>query len=177
MGRRIEAQSQWRVDNEASREWRALLERAGILTFQAANLELDEARGFSICFKPLPVVVANIVVANIKDAYRGRIFTLLHEATHIAPNEGGICDLDDNQRRNANAQIEAFCNRVAGAILFPKHDPLATNEVRNHRAADRAWSDSEIQFNDAEIWRQQGSPAGPIAGMGAHERKVLLQET
>jgi hypothetical protein len=69
LGVRTETQSQWRVDNEAFREWRALLERAGILTFQAANLELDEARGFSISLKPLPVVVA-----NIKDAYRGRIF-------------------------------------------------------------------------------------------------------
>lgn len=140
LGARTEVQSQWRVDNEAFREWRALLERAGILTFQAANLELDEARGFSISLKPLPVVVA-----NIKDAYRGRIFTLLHEATHIALNEGGICDLDDNQRRNASARIEAFCNRTAGAILFPKQDLLATSEVRNHRPADMGWSDNEIQ--------------------------------
>jgi Zn-dependent peptidase ImmA (M78 family)/transcriptional regulator with XRE-family HTH domain len=140
LGARMDVQSQWRVDNEAFREWRALLERGGILTFQAADIELEEARGFSISLKPLPVVVT-----NIKDAYRGRIFTLLHEVTHIALNEGGICDLDDNQRRNANAQIEAFCNRVAGAILFPKQDLLATSEVRNHRAADMAWSDSEIQ--------------------------------
>jgi|SRR5579862_109361 len=140
LGARTDAQSQWRVDNEAFREWRALLERAGILTFQAASLELEEARGFSISLKPLPVVVA-----NIKDAYRGRIFTLLHEVAHIALNDGGICDLDDNQRRNANAQIEAFCNRVAGAVLFPKNDLLATSEVRNHRAIDMAWSDSEIQ--------------------------------
>lgn len=143
LGAHTEVQSQWRVDNEAFREWRTLLERAGILTFQAANLELDEARGFSISLKPLPVVVA-----NIKDAYRGRIFTLLHEVTHIALNEGGICDLDDNddnQRRNANAQIEAFCNRVAGAILFPRDDLFATAEFRNHRATDMGWTDGEIQ--------------------------------
>jgi Zn-dependent peptidase ImmA (M78 family)/transcriptional regulator with XRE-family HTH domain len=140
LGVRTKVQSQWRVDNEAFREWRSLLEHAGILTFQATNLELDEARGFSISLKPLPVVVA-----NIKDAYRGRIFTLLHEVTHLALNEGGICDLDDSQRRNASAQIETFCNRVAGAILFPKQDLLAATEVRNHRPADMSWSDSEIQ--------------------------------
>jgi Zn-dependent peptidase ImmA (M78 family)/DNA-binding XRE family transcriptional regulator len=140
LGVRLEQQSQWRVDNEAFREWRALLEKAGIITFQASGLELDEARGFSISLKPLPVVVA-----NIKDAYRGRIFTLLHELTHIALSESGICDLDDNRRRNASATIEAFCNRVAGAILFPKQDLLATVELRNHRAADMTWSDAEIQ--------------------------------
>jgi Zn-dependent peptidase ImmA (M78 family)/DNA-binding XRE family transcriptional regulator len=141
LGVRTEVQSRWRVDNEAFREWRALLENSGILTFQATSIELDEARGFSISLKPMPVVVA-----NIKDAYRGRIFTLLHEVTHLALNEGGICDLDDNQRRNASAQIEAFCNRVAGAILFPKQDLLSTSEVRNHRTSDMNWTDSEIQL-------------------------------
>jgi Zn-dependent peptidase ImmA (M78 family)/DNA-binding XRE family transcriptional regulator len=140
LGVRTEIQTQWRVDNEAFREWRGLLEQAGILTFQATDLELDEARGFSISLKPLPAVVV-----NIKDAYRGRIFTMLHEVTHLALNEGGICDLDDNQRRNASAQIEAYCNRVAGAILFPKNDLLSTHEVRNHRSGEMSWSDDEIQ--------------------------------
>ncbi len=140
LGVRTEMQSRWRADYEAFREWRALLEHAGILTFQATDLELDEARGFSISLKPLPAVVV-----NIKDAYRGRIFTLLHEITHIALNEGGICDLDDNQRRNASAKIEAYCNRVAGAVLFPKNDLLATSEVRNHRSTDMTWSDGEIE--------------------------------
>jgi Zn-dependent peptidase ImmA (M78 family)/DNA-binding XRE family transcriptional regulator len=137
---RTDMQSKWRVDNEAFREWRALLERVGILTFQATKLELEEARGFSISLRPLPVVVV-----NIKDAYRGRIFTLLHEATHIALNDGGICDLDDNARRNASARIESYCNRVAGAILFPRDELLNTTEVRSHRTSDMTWSDSEIQ--------------------------------
>lgn len=136
---RIDVQSRWRVDNEAFREWRALLERVGILTFQATRLELEEARGFSISLRPLPAVVV-----NIKDAYRGRIFTLLHEVTHIALNEGGICDLDDNQRRNVSARIESYCNRVAGAILFPRDELLNATEVRSHRSSDVAWSDTEI---------------------------------
>jgi IrrE N-terminal-like domain len=119
LGVRTEAQALWRIDNEAFREWRGLLERVGILTFQATGVELEEARGFSISLKPLPAVVV-----NIKDAPRGRIFTMLHEVTHLALNDGGICDLDDNQRRNASARIEAYCNRVAGAVLFPKNDLL-----------------------------------------------------
>jgi Zn-dependent peptidase ImmA (M78 family) len=140
LGVRAEQQSQWHVDNEAFREWRDLLEKAGVITFQASGLELDDARGFSISLRPLPVVVA-----NIKDAYRGRIFTLLHELTHIALNESGICDLDDSRSRNASATIEAFCNRVAGAILFPRQELLSTPEVRSHRPSDMAWSDAEIQ--------------------------------
>ena len=140
LGVRTETQALWRIDNEAFREWRGLLERVGILTFQATGVELEEARGFSISLKPLPAVVV-----NIKDAPRGRIFTMLHEVTHLALNEGGICDLDDNQRRNASARIEAYCNRVAGAVLFPKNDLLATNEIRSHHSGDMSWSDAEIQ--------------------------------
>src|SRR5579863_4940386 len=140
LGVRTEVQSRWRVDNEAFREWRALLENSGILTFQATSIELDEARGFSISHKPMPVVVV-----NIKDAYRGRIFTLLHEVTHLALNDGGICDLDDNERRNVSARVESYCNRVAGAILFPRNELLGTTEVRGHRSSDMTWTDSEIQ--------------------------------
>lgn len=139
LGVQTEWQGQWRIDNEAFREWRALLERAGILTFQATDLGLDEARGFSISLKPLPAVTV-----NIKDAYRGRIFTLLHEVAHIALNDGGICNLDDDQRHNASAQVESLCNRIAGAVLFPKDDLLKTSEVVNHRAGDPNWSDADI---------------------------------
>jgi len=139
LGVQTDWQSQWRIDNEAFREWRALLERVGILTFQATDLGLDEARGFSISLRPLPAVTV-----NIKDAYRGRIFTLLHEVAHIALNDGGICNLDDDQRHNASAHIESFCNRIAGAVLFPKDDLLRTSEVVNHRAGDPNWSDADI---------------------------------
>jgi Zn-dependent peptidase ImmA (M78 family)/transcriptional regulator with XRE-family HTH domain len=136
----IEAQSSWRSDNEAFKQWRYLLEKAGILTQQATNLELKEARGFSISMQVLPVVVV-----NIKDSPRGRIFTLLHEAAHLMLHEGGICDLHD-------ADLEAFCNRVAGATLFPKDALLATPVVRRHRRDDPAWSDTELQ----EISRRFG---------------------
>jgi Zn-dependent peptidase ImmA (M78 family) len=133
-------QSSWRTENEAFKQWRLLLEQAGILTLQATDLQLKEARGFSISMKPLPVVVV-----NIKDAPRGRIFTLLHEATHVMLNKGGICDLHD-------ADAEAFCNRVAGAALFPKEALLDTVVVRRHKKADPVWTDFELQ----EISRQFG---------------------
>src|ERR1019366_468873 len=71
LGVSVAAQSSWRGDHEAFKQWRLLLERAGILTLQATDIQLKEARGFSISLKPLPVVVV-----NIKDAPRGRIFTL-----------------------------------------------------------------------------------------------------
>jgi Zn-dependent peptidase ImmA (M78 family) len=140
LGVSVAAQSSWRGDHEAFKQWRLLLERAGILTLQATDLQLKEARGFSISLRPLPVVVV-----NIKDAPRGRIFTLLHETTHVMLNEGGICDLHD-------ADGEAFCNRIAGAALFPKDDLLNTETVRKHKNGDPVWTDLELQ----EISRRFG---------------------
>jgi Zn-dependent peptidase ImmA (M78 family) len=129
----VEEQGGWRQDNEAFRGWRNKVERAGVLALQATTLKLDEARGFSISMNPLPVVVV-----NIKDAPRGRIFTLLHELTHIMLKEGGICDFHDGD-------IEAYCNRVAGAALFPRDSLLQSPTVRNHPKNDPRWSDIELR--------------------------------
>lgn len=134
----LEKQSAWRTDYEAFREWRLLVENIGILTFQANDVEVAEARGFSIAERPLPVAVA-----NIKDAPRGRIFTLLHEVVHILLASGGICDLHETGTDEAS-RVEAFCNRVAGAILFPRDALLATETVRSHRKSDIEWTDGEL---------------------------------
>jgi Zn-dependent peptidase ImmA (M78 family)/transcriptional regulator with XRE-family HTH domain len=140
LGLSVSAQSSWKIDHEAFRQWRLLLERAGILTLQATDIQLREARGFSISLKPLPVVVV-----NIKDAPRGRIFTLLHETAHVMLNEGGVCDLHD-------ADVEAFCNRVAGAVLFPNDELLNSSTVQKHRKGEPVWTDIELR----EISRQFG---------------------
>lgn len=133
-------QESWRLDYVAFKQWRMLFERAGILTLQATGIQLDEARGFSVSLNPLPVVVV-----NIKDAPRGRIFTLLHEVTHVMLNEGGVCDLHDDD-------VEAFCNRVAGAALFPRDALLRSPIIRQHRKGDSSWTDYELQ----ELSRQFG---------------------
>ncbi len=140
IGARLSEQSTWRTETEAFKHWRSMLERAGMLTLQATHIQLSEARGFSISLKPLPVIVA-----NIKDALRGRIFTFLHEATHIMLNDGGICDLHD-------ADAEVFCNRVAGAVLFPREPLLNSLIVRQHKKGDVVWTDFELQ----ELSRQFG---------------------
>lgn len=136
----VEEQGSWRQDNEAFRGWRNKVERSGVLALQATTLPIEEARGFSISMSPLPVVVV-----NIKDAPRGRIFTLLHELTHIMLKEGGICDFHDDD-------LEAYCNRVAGAALFPREPLLQSPIVRNHPKNDPVWSDIELR----DISRQFG---------------------
>lgn len=146
LGVSLERQSTWRTDYEAFKQWRQLIEYAGILTFQSNNVETAEARGFSISERPLPVAVA-----NIKDAPRGRIFTLLHEVAHILLNNAGICDLHESQE-NESSRIEAFCNHAAGAVLFPKEALVTTEIVLRHRKGNPAWTDQEL----AELSRRFG---------------------
>jgi hypothetical protein len=85
-----EQQRNWQEQYEAFRQWRTRLESAGTLAFQATDVEIAEARGFSIAERPLPAVVV-----NIKDSVYGRIFTPIHEFTHVLLNRGGVCDVDE----------------------------------------------------------------------------------
>ncbi|HEY6184946.1 MAG TPA: XRE family transcriptional regulator [Terriglobales bacterium] len=134
----LQAQTTWRTDYEAFKQWRLLIERAGILTFQANDVETTEARGFSVADRPLPVAIA-----NIKDAPRGRIFTLLHELVHILLRESGICDLHESDE-DEHSRVEAYCNRVAGAALFPQDALTRMQTVVKHKKGQTAWTDDEL---------------------------------
>lgn len=108
--------------------WREAIEQSGILVFQAITLDVEEMRGCSIVKSPLP-----IIMVNRKDAYTGRVFTLLHELVHVLLRTSGLCDLDDsNEIPIHDREIEAYCNRVASATLVPKDDlikhPIVTSK-------------------------------------------------
>jgi len=126
----------WRNAYDAFNRWRGALEESSVLVFQAEDVEVSEMRGFSLSERLFPAVVV-----NIKDAVVGRIFTMLHEATHLTLREGGLCDLLEESSR-AQERIEAFCNHVAGATLMPRAWVLEEDVVRQHRGAQ--WADEEI---------------------------------
>ena len=107
-----------------------------MLAFQAEDVEVSEIRGFSLSERLFPVVVV-----TIKDAVVGRIFTMLHEATHLMLREGGLCDLIEETSR-AQERIEAFCNHVAGATLMPRAWVLEADVVLQHKGTQ--WADEEI---------------------------------
>lgn len=134
-------QLQWKPGYDAFNHWRAALGRVGVLVFQAADTEVAEARGFSIYAEQFPAVVV-----NIKDSVSGRIFTMLHELSHLALHEGGLCDLSEEGRLFANeSQIEVFCNRVAGATIVPRRQLLEESVVVS-KSHDAQWEDDEIRF-------------------------------
>jgi Zn-dependent peptidase ImmA (M78 family)/DNA-binding XRE family transcriptional regulator len=94
------------------------LGRRGVLVFQMTDVAVDEARAFSVSAEVLPVIVV-----NAKDAWVARLFSLIHEATHLALGSEGICTLDDSGsvgRAAADVRLEAFCNSVAASFLMPR---------------------------------------------------------
>lgn len=107
----------------AFNRWRETLESHGVLVFQARQVELKEMRGFALADRPLPVVVA-----NLKDPYPARSFTLLHELAHVLLGESALClppSVLEETDSTLTGRVEAFCNRLAGAVLVPSDELLS----------------------------------------------------
>jgi Zn-dependent peptidase ImmA (M78 family)/transcriptional regulator with XRE-family HTH domain len=111
---------------------RAAVESLGVLVFQVPDIEVSETRGFSLSESLLPV----IVLAS-GDAPEARIFTLLHEMTHLMLREPGICD-------QGSDAVEIYCNSVAGRALVPS-DALATAiDALAPHPENTPWEDSDL---------------------------------
>lgn len=131
LGVTMDEQRLWRSDYSPLNNWIQRLELAGVLVVGFPGVEISEARGFSLSHPKLPVVAF-----NTKDAPRGRLFTLLHEAVHVARGDGGACDLGDRK-------VEAYCNAAAAECLIPERDLAAQPIVLGHRlTAD--WDEANL---------------------------------
>ncbi len=141
LGITIDQQARWVGPYDALNGWIAAFEARGALVFQTGAVGVDEMRGFSISDQRLPVIVL-----NAKDAPRGRVFTLMHEFTHVVLNRSGLCDPERVQRsrwRTPDEQVEVFCNYVAGALLVPA-DALLTDPRVVTAPRPREWDDETI---------------------------------
>jgi Zn-dependent peptidase ImmA (M78 family)/DNA-binding XRE family transcriptional regulator len=110
----LEKQFAIRRNEDALKAWKAAVEAQSVLVFETSRIPQEEMRGVS-----LPTDVLPIVILNGGDAHAGRIFTLLHELTHLLLRQGGVCDMVPIEDGTPDARIEAFCNAVAGNILVP----------------------------------------------------------
>ena len=93
-------------------------EDAGIMVMRSGivgnnthrKLQVSEFRGFALSDKLAPVVFI-----NSSDAPTARLFTLIHELTHLLIGQTGISNV-----MQSHAREEVFCNAVAGEFLVPK---------------------------------------------------------
>lgn len=140
LGVKLDAQRTWRDPRTSYNAWRAHIERAGILVFQATGVAPAEVLGFSLSDRPLPVIGV-----NRKLAPNGRTFTLLHECVHVLLERSSICDIEEGVLRPPEEQRpEVFCNAVAAAALVPRDALLRENLVASRLASPREWSEDEL---------------------------------
>jgi Zn-dependent peptidase ImmA (M78 family)/transcriptional regulator with XRE-family HTH domain len=134
LGVSLELQLGWRRDSAghaAFNGWRDAIEANNILVFQATGVRLAELRGVSRFERQFPSMLLNTA-----DTVRGRIFTLLHEFTHLALHGSSLCD-PSSARPSSRRQdpVEVFCNAVAGSALIPaaviEREPLLAAVDRN----------------------------------------------
>ena len=104
-----------KTSDDAFAYLRTQIEAAGVFVLLLGNLgsyhsniSLEFFRGFAIA-DPL----APMIVINDQDARTAWSFTALHELVHLWLGTTGISGTD------AAAQIEQYCNDVAGEILLP----------------------------------------------------------
>ncbi len=78
-------------------------------------LSTHEVQGFAIADPVVPVVFV-----NSGDYKAAQIFTFAHELAHIWIGQSAITNPDETEV-DTN-RIEAFCNRVAVAVLLPANE-------------------------------------------------------
>jgi Zn-dependent peptidase ImmA (M78 family) len=101
---------------------RQRIESVGVYVLLLGNLgnhhtkiPVDVFRGFAIADP-----VAPFIVVNDQDVTQARSFTALHEVVHLWLGETGVSGGD------IEAQIEKYCNDVAGEILLPADEVRET---------------------------------------------------
>ena len=117
LGITADEQLGWASDWQAWRRWREAVETAGVLVFQFPKVSLTQARGVTLFKFPLPAIGI-----NSKESSPGaRIFTLLHELTHLAL---AVADeeraaLGETRDDAGWLEVERFAEEAASAALIP----------------------------------------------------------
>jgi len=141
LGINLADQIRWGDHYEALRTWKNSVENLGVLVFQIPAIDIGTMRGFSIAEMPLPVIGI-----NRGESPRARIFSIMHELTHLMVRQSGICDFnEDEDMPPEERRIEVFCNAVAAEILAPAEAFLAQPEVASRPAEVQEWSEDAIQ--------------------------------
>lgn len=147
LGISVSDRKKWTSDYDALNAWKAAVESRGVLVMQVSGVDVGTMRGCSLATFPLPVIIL-----NSSDRPLGRVFTLLHELTHIVAHESSLCDVTDGVNRSNDAHAtESFCNHVAGAILVPL-DALLKQPAVAQTEKERDWKADELAGLRKVFW-------------------------
>jgi len=119
LGITLERQAAWPNDDEALRQWRQAIERAGIFVFKS-SFKQQEISGFCLRDDELPIIYLNNSTTKTR-----QIFSLLHELAHLLFNINGLSKFDRGYVEHLplhERRIEVFCNAIAAETLIPSSD-------------------------------------------------------
>jgi Zn-dependent peptidase ImmA (M78 family) len=130
LGVTLEAQQNYKTDDDALKAWRDVLHSVGIFVFKDA-FKNDDYSGFCLYDETFPIIYVN----NSSSKTR-QIFTLFHELAHLLFQTSGIDTLSGDYIANLSGDakdIEVFCNSFAAEFLLPEK---AFAEAMKGRDAD-----------------------------------------
>lgn len=140
----LSERKKWRNEYNALNAWKNAFEKIGVFVFQISRVDIKEMRGFSISEMPYPSITL-----NRSDSPLGRIFTLIHEFSHIMLDKGGLCTLTVNDENYF--EIERFCNAISGAVLVPEFI-LKNIEIVKNQKKGKDWDYDELNYLKKIFW-------------------------
>lgn len=159
--------------------WSSRLEDLGVMVHSTSGgqVAVKEMRAFSLYFDVLPVIVLNGA-----DAVKGRVFSLLHEFSHLILRTGGLCDTTaSTDARSADRRLEAKCNRIAAGVLMPER-AVRRQVARLADAGPLDWAlsalrDAGAEFGvSAEAYCRRLATLGFVSGTFYMDRRTELQD-
>ncbi len=108
----VDAQKKFKTSYEFFNHLRDIFEDLNILVFQF-SMPVKDARGFALTDEN-----PNVIVINSADSIEARIFSLMHEFSHILLGETAIGLLDISI--TASHRVEKWCNLFASEFLLPR---------------------------------------------------------
>lgn len=134
LGVTIEEQRSWKGEYDSLNGWLLILESKSVLVFQTKDVDREEMLGACMYYQHLP-----IILLNGKFHPNSKVFTLMHELAHLCLGASGVSaqnSLDSAELEGQYANIERFCNFVAGEVLLPKSFLLEFVKSRGYRNID-----------------------------------------
>ncbi|MFO7899038.1 MAG: ImmA/IrrE family metallo-endopeptidase [Planctomycetota bacterium] len=139
LGLSLQTQKLWNTNYDALNAWKEAIEEQGVLVFHFSSVDVQEVRAFSINQTVFP-----IIAVNGADSPTGRVFSLLHEFTHLLLDREGACNFREHERGQFEERtVEVFCNYSAGATLVPAGSLLAHPLVRR-AGKGSTWTDEQL---------------------------------
>ena len=131
-------------NNEVLKFWIKKIEQLGILVFQYQKIDPSLMRGFVFANTPYPTLAI-----NQRDTFYARVFTLVHEISHIILNKSGIIDpfysISDNREKT-----EQFCNSVAGETLIPQDE---FNNFMKNKSFNNKYDIEKFLIRASSTWK------------------------